>query len=183
MPFLRSTLFSACIIAIGAGCANSTTQAAANQVAASQPTTPQTAGTHSGAFVVNLGADTIVVERFARTGNNYSVEQALRSPTARLFHTHIELTPAGDLANMSYMQHQIGGAMSAPLVASTDVKVTGDSASLLGKRGDSTVVNRKVAVAAGSLPTLPSSYFALRARVHAPGCVRSRQHAGENARA
>jgi Protein of unknown function (DUF2911) len=77
-----------------------------------------------------------------------------------MFHTHIELSPAGDLANMTYMQHRIGAAMDAPLIASTDVKVTGDSATLLGKRGDSTVVNRRVAVPAGSLPTLPSSYFA-----------------------
>lgn len=159
MPLLRPALLLTFAIA-SAGCASSTTQAAAKQVAASESSTPASRATHSGAFVVTLGADTIVVERFARTGNNYSVEQALRSPTARLFHTHIELTPAGDLGNMSYMQHQIGGAMSAPLVASTDVKVSGDSASLLGKRGDSVVVNRKVAVAAGAMPTLPSSYIA-----------------------
>jgi hypothetical protein len=39
------------------------------------------------------------------------------------------------------------------------VKVAGDSATLLGKRGDSTVVNRKVAAPAGAMPTLPSSYL------------------------
>src|SRR5688572_6201563 len=139
-----------------AGCASTANQAATNQAAASEAAAP---GTHTGAFVVRLGSDTIVVEKFARSGTTYSVEQALHSPTARMFHTHVELTPAGDLANMTYMQHRIGAAMDAPLLASTDVKVTGDSASLLGKRGDSTVVNRRVAVAPGSLPTLPSSYF------------------------
>src|SRR5687767_6247713 len=149
-----STLILA-LAAIVAGCVNTATQAT-NQVAASEAATP---GTHTGAFVVRLGSDTIVVEKFARSGATYSVEQALHSPTARMFHTHVELTPAGDLANMTYMQHRIGAAMDAPLLASTDVKVTGDSASLLGKRGDSTVVNRRVAVAPGSLPTLPSSYF------------------------
>ena len=70
------------------------------------------------------------LERFARTGNAYSVEQALRSPTPRLFHTHIQVTPAADLTTMSYMQHRIGSTADAPLIANTDVKVTGDSASL-----------------------------------------------------
>ena len=160
MSRLQFTALLLGTVAVLAGCSNATSQAASSQVAASERSAAATPATHTGAFVVRLGADTIVVEKFARTGNTYSVEQALRSPTARMFHTHIELTPAGDLATMSYMQHAIGAAMSAPLVASTDVKVTGDSATLVGKRGDSTVVNRRVAVAAGSMPTLPSSYFA-----------------------
>jgi hypothetical protein len=143
-----------------AGCANTATQAASRQVAASEGVSPTSPDSHTGAFVVRLGADTIVVEKFARTGNTYSVEQALRSPTARMFHTHVVLTPAGDISSMSYMQHVIGGAATAPLLASTEVTVAGDSATLLGKRGDSTVVNRRVAVAAGSMPTLPSSYLA-----------------------
>src|SRR5688572_23400744 len=151
------TPFSGLLIAaVAGGCANATSQAAANQIAAND--TPEGAA-HAGAFVVRLGSDTIVVEKFARSGNSYSVEQALRSPTPRMFHTHIAITPTGDVAEMNYMQHRIGAAMDAPLIASTDVKVTGDSATLLGKRGDSTVVNRKVAVPAGAMPTLPSSYL------------------------
>ena len=149
-PFVSSPLLAA--FAFTAGCAKATTQAVANQA-------PSTAAAHSGAFVVRLGSDTIVVEKFARSGDAYSVEQALRSPTPRMFHTHIAVTPTNDVKEMNYMQHRIGAAMDAPLVASTDVKVTGDSATLLGKRGDSTVVNRKVAVPAGALPTLPSSYL------------------------
>ena len=137
------------------GCAQGTSRTGAEQVAASTGAAPA----HSGAFVVRLGSDTIVVEKFAKSGNAYSVEQALRSPTPRMFHTHLVVTPAGDLAEMNYMQHRIGAAMDAPLLASTDVKVVGDSATLLGKRGDSTVVNRKVAVPPGTLPTLPSSYL------------------------
>jgi hypothetical protein len=138
-----------------AGCAKATTQAAATQAAS----TGAASSTHAGAFVVRLGSDTIVVEKFARTGNAYSVEQALRSPTPRMFHTHLVVTPAGDLSAMNYMQHRIGAPMDAPLLASTDVKVVGDSATLLGKRGDSTVANRKVAAPAGAMPTLPSSYL------------------------
>jgi hypothetical protein len=151
------TPFSGLVIAaVAAGCAKATSQDAADQVAAVKA---PAASAHAGAFVVRLGSDTIVVEKFARSGNSYSVEQALRSPTTRMFHTHVVVTPAGDVAEMNYMQHRIGAAMDAPLIASTDVKVTGDSATILGKRGDSTVVNRKVAVPAGAMPTLPSSYL------------------------
>ena len=57
-----------------AACATTATQTAANQVAASEASTAPTA--HRGAFVVTLGSDTIVVERFSRTANAYSVEQA-----------------------------------------------------------------------------------------------------------
>src|SRR5687768_13404313 len=85
------------------GCAKATTQAAATQAAsAGAGAAPST---HAGAFVVRLGSDTIVVEKFARTGNAYSVEQALRSPTPRMFHTHLVVTPVGDLSEMNYMQH------------------------------------------------------------------------------
>ena len=142
------------------GCTSSTTRAAASgPVAASNTAAAQGSNAHRGAFVVRLGTDTIVVERFSRTDSTYSVEQAARSPQPRLYHTHVELTPTNDLESMFYMQHRIGASMSDPLIASTQVTVTGDSATLLGKRGDSTTVNRRVAVPPGSLPTLPSSYF------------------------
>jgi hypothetical protein len=143
-------------VASATACANSASQATASQLAASEASG---LATHNGAFVVRLGDDTIVVEKFTRSGATYSVEQALRSPTARLFHTHVVLKPSGDLAEMSYMQHSIGPNLG-PVLATTDIKVVGDSATLLGKRGDRTVVNRRVAAPAGSLPTLPSSYFA-----------------------
>ena len=150
-----SGLIACAVVALATACANSATQAAPNQLAAGEASTP---GAHNGAFVVKLGDDTIVVEKFARSGDTYSVEQALRSPSVRLFHTHVALKPSGDLAELSYMQHTIGPNLG-PVLATTDVKVSGDSATLLGKRGDSTVVNRRVAAPAGSLPTLPSSYF------------------------
>jgi hypothetical protein len=150
-----AVLVSCAIAASATACSNSATQAAANQIAASEAST---LAEHNGAFVVKLGADTIWAEKFSRTGGSYNVEQAVRSPTARLFHSHIVLKRSGDLSEMSYMQHSIGPNLG-PVLATTDVKVTGDSAQLLGKRGDSTVVNRRVPAPAGSLPTLPSSYF------------------------
>src|SRR5687768_4026936 len=142
-----------------AACANTATQTAASQVAASEASTAAASTGHRGAFVVKLGSDTIIVERFSRTDSAYSVEQAARSPQTRLYHTHIEMTPADELKSIHYMQHRIGGTMNDPLIASTQVTITGDSATLLGKRGDSTDVNRRVAAPRGAIPTLPSSYF------------------------
>ena len=150
-----SAVIACAVVASAAACAHSASQAAANQLAAREASG---SGTHNGAFVVRLGADTIVVEKFSRNGDDYSVEQALRSPSPRLFHTHVVLKPSGDLAELSYMQHSIGPNLG-PVLATTDIKVVGDSATLLGKRGDSTVVNRRVPAPSGSLPTLPSSYF------------------------
>ena len=71
-----NTIAVVTLAVVTAGCAKATSQAAANQIAAGDTPAP---GTHTGAFVVRLGTDTIVVEKFARSGNTYSVEQALRS--------------------------------------------------------------------------------------------------------
>lgn len=152
---LSSAVATCAVVTAATACASSANRAAANQIAASETSAP---GVHNGAFVVTLGDDTIVVEKFSRSGNTYSVEQALRSPTARLFHTHVVLRPSGDLAQLSYMQHTIGPNMG-PVLENTDIKVVGDSANLVSKRGDNTVMNRRVAAPPGSLPTLPSSYF------------------------
>ena len=159
MPRTALVVTIAAAVLTTAACANTATQTAANQVAASEASAAPAATGHRGAFVVKLGSDTIVVERFSRTDNAYSVEQAARSPQPRLYHTHIEMTPSDELKSIFYMQHRIGSTMNDPLIASTQVTITGDSATLLGKRGDSTIVNRRVAVARGSLPTLPSSYL------------------------
>jgi hypothetical protein len=120
---------------------------------------PLAAQPHTGVYVVRLGKDTVAVERFSRSApNEYQVEQALASPTSRLFHTHIALAPSGDVASVFYMQHSIANP-TGPLVASTQVAVTGDSATLVAKRGDSTLAPRKVAGVAGALPTLPTAFF------------------------
>src|ERR671912_681155 len=79
--------------------------------ACAPPVTPQgTAprGPHSGAFVTRMGVDTIAVERFARAGNVYTHEHAVRSRRPALYRTRIELTPAGDLSRASRAEHRIG---------------------------------------------------------------------------
>ena len=114
---------------------------------------------HSGAFVVQLGNDTISVERFSRSGDAYSVEQVRRVPRTTLWHTHLELAPtSGDVGTIFLMNHSLE-RMDAPLLGS--VKLTaagGDSAVVESKRGDSTRT-RRVAVRAGMIPSLPQSFL------------------------
>lgn len=116
----------------------------------------------TGAFIVRLGTDTISVERFTRAGDSYNVEQVLRSPRTSWRHTHLQLTPAGEIASVYLMLHRIGAAPDAPLLGSTKLTARaggGDSASVETLTGDSTRV-RTVAVRRGLIPSLPQSFLA-----------------------
>lgn len=115
----------------------------------------------TGAFIVTLGADTISVERYTRVGDSYNVEQVLRSPRTSWRHTHLQLTPSGDIASVYVMVHRIGAAADAPLLASTKLtpRAGVDSASVEMTTGDSTR-SRTVAMRRGLVPTLAQSFFA-----------------------
>jgi hypothetical protein len=111
-----------------------------------------------GAFIVRLGTDTIAVERFSRSGSEYSVEQVLRSPRTTLRHSHLGLTPAGEITQIFYMNHVIGD-MAAPLLGYTKLTLDGgDSAVVEMKQGDSTRT-RRVPAPRGMIPQLPTSFL------------------------
>ena len=113
----------------------------------------------TGAFIVRLGTDTTAVERFTRSGNAYQVEQALRSPRTSFRHTHLELTPTGEIATVFLMLHSIDQP-SGPLLGSTQLSYSsGDSATVEQKRGDSTST-RRVPARVGAIPSLPQSFLA-----------------------
>jgi hypothetical protein len=99
------------------------------------------------------------VERFTRSGNAYQVEQALRSPRTSFRHTHLELTPAGEIATVFLMLHSIDQP-AGPLLGSTQLSYgSGDSATVEQKRGDS-ASTRRVPARAGAIPSLPQSFLA-----------------------
>lgn len=128
-------------------------------LAAQQQQSPRS-GAHAGAFIVRLGTDTVAVERFSRQGDEYGVEQVRRVPRTALWHTHVGLTPAGDVADIFLMNHSLE-RMDAPLLAS--VKLTagpGDSATVESRRGADSVRTRRIATRAGMIPTLPQSFLA-----------------------
>lgn len=113
----------------------------------------------TSAFIQRLGRDTIAVERYSRTGTTYNVEQVVRSPRTSLRHTHLELTPAGDVVQIFLMRHRID-APDGPLLGSTKLDVrTGDSATVEMKTGDSTRA-RTVVARAGMIPSLQQSFIA-----------------------
>jgi hypothetical protein len=113
----------------------------------------------TGAFIVRLGTDTTAVERFTRSGNAYQVEQALRSPRTSFRHTHLELTPTGEIATIFLMFHSIDQP-SGPLLGSTQLSYgSGDSATVEQKRGDS-ASTRRVPARVGAVPSLPQSFLA-----------------------
>ena len=112
----------------------------------------------TGAFIVRLGSDTTAVERFTRTGNTFQIEQALRSPRTSFRHTHLELSPAGEIATIHLMHHRIDNP-SGPLLASTQLSyVSGDSATVEMKRGD-TASTRRIAARPGAIPSLAQSFL------------------------
>jgi hypothetical protein len=122
-------------------------------VLAAQDTPP------TGAFIVRLGTDTTAVERFTRTGNAYQIEQALRSPRTSFRHTHLELTPAGEISTIFLMHHRIDDP-SGPLLGSTKLSYgTGDSASVETRSGDTTNT-RRISALTGAIPSLPQSFLA-----------------------
>jgi hypothetical protein len=113
----------------------------------------------TGAFIVRLGTDTTAVERFTREGNTYQVEQTLRSPRTSLRHTHLELTPSGEIATIHLMFHRIDNP-AGPLLASTKLSgVSGDSATVEMQRGDTTS-SRRVSARPGAIPSLAQSFLA-----------------------
>lgn len=113
----------------------------------------------AGAFIVRLGTDTTAVERFTRSGNAYQVEQALRSPRTSFRHTHLELTPAGEISTVFLMFHSIDNP-GGPLLGSTQLSYgSGDSATVEQKRGDS-ASTRRVPARTGAIPSLPQSFLA-----------------------
>ena len=113
----------------------------------------------TGAFIVRLGTDTTAVERFTRSGDTYQIEQALRSPRTSFRHTHLELTPTGEIATIFLMFHSIDQP-SGPLLGSTQLSYgSGDSATVEQKRGDS-ASTRRVPARVGAVPSLPQSFLA-----------------------
>jgi hypothetical protein len=113
----------------------------------------------TGAFIVRLGTDTTAVERFTRTETTYQIEQAIRSPRTSFRHTHLELTPSGEIATFNLMFHRIDNP-AGPLLGSTQLTyASGDSATVEVKDGE-TANTRRVSVRPGAVPALPQSFLA-----------------------
>lgn len=82
--------------------------------AGSPPTPAASAAANAaegGAFVVRLGADTIAVEEFTRTGNRIEGDEAMRTPAAALRHYVVTLAPDGSVGEVRYEARRLSGAV------------------------------------------------------------------------
>lgn len=81
----------------------------------------------SAAFLIRLGSDTTVVERYVRTGNRIEAEAVQRSPSTVMHRLSMELGPNDRVRSARWEAHPIGGG--DPLIRRT-VTFGGDSATV-----------------------------------------------------
>lgn len=79
--------------------------------AGSPPSSNVTAGSERGAFVVRLGADTIAVERYTRTGDRIEGDEAMRTPATALRHYVATLGPDGAITSLDYDARRLNGTV------------------------------------------------------------------------
>ena len=128
----------------------------------------------SGAFIVRLGSDTVAVEQFVKSADKLEGDVVLRSPTTRVIHYVAHLDAAGGVTKLE-TETRPGTAWptSTPTQAAV-LTLSGDSAFLEQRRGDSTTTAR-IAARSGTVPYVGNSYalyeLALRRAVAARDSV------------
>ena len=125
-------------------------------------------GTDRGAFIVRLGSDTLVVERYSRTGSKFESDIAARIPMTRRLHYTGTLNPDGTFSKLHITATPVSqGAGQLPPLDATLV-FGKDTAVTTLKLPDSTQVFR-APLKPGTMPVTTFSWalyemIALRAR-------------------
>ena len=109
------------------------------------------------AFVVRLGADTLSVERFSRTGTRLEGELATRSPRTAYVRYTADLGINGSVTRFAVSIPAPGAPAGAPPLESRVASFTGDSIRIERRRGD-TLQTTSVAVGLGAFPLLFGAY-------------------------
>jgi Protein of unknown function (DUF2911) len=109
------------------------------------------AGAERGGFVVLLGRDTVMVERFTRTADRLEGDVLARSPRARLVHYTATLGSGGRVTHYESETRMLSPAPNAPRGGKAILDLGADSARIQLVMGDST---RRYAVA-GPAPLIP----------------------------
>lgn len=104
----------------------------------------------SGAFVVRIGADTLSLEQYKRTGTQLRGDFVIRSPRSVHRIYTADLNPDGSIRRIEVISHSIGGG-PGPAETKGTLEFVGDSAIITNPRGDSTVTTR-VAVPRATMP-------------------------------
>lgn len=104
----------------------------------------------SGAFVVRLGNDTLVLEQFVRTPQRVRAEALIRSPATVLRRYDLHLNAAGGIRRFETIELNVA---NNAVTRREQLVLVGDSAVQLITAGDSTI-ERRLAVPAQTLPFL-----------------------------
>ena len=114
----------------------------------------------TGAFVVRLGADTITVERYTRTGDRLEGDAAMRTPATALRHYVATLAPDGSITALDYETRRLNGS-APPTKARLRFTAGGASVDLSAGGRDTTMSY----VAPSAFPYVNFSYALLEALV------------------
>jgi hypothetical protein len=147
MRLNRFVVAGACALAIaGAGASG----ASAATAAKGKPTAQY------GGFVVRLGADTVSVERWTRTGNKLVVDQVGRAPRVMKRHFEYEYDAAGALTKFTLRVNAGAAAADAPPTQEIFGTCTADSV-IADIRTPGRATQSRVALPAGSIVLFSSS--------------------------
>jgi hypothetical protein len=132
---------------------------AAGTSATAQPVRkdPSPAAGETAAFVVQLGTDTIAVERFTRTGNRVEGDVFNRGPTPRVTHYVVTLDDAGRPQRVEFATRAPDGTPLPNTALSAAITFRADSALWELKRADTTLTGG-AAAPAGTVPSIANSY-------------------------
>jgi hypothetical protein len=114
-------------------------------------------GAETGAFVVQLGADTLAVERYTRTGNRIEGSIANRSPVARVTSYVVTLDAAGRPERIEYNTRRPDGTMLPNGATSVALTFRNDSVYREVKFADSTSTGA-AAAPAGTVASIANSF-------------------------
>ncbi|MBI5169794.1 MAG: DUF2911 domain-containing protein [Candidatus Eisenbacteria bacterium] len=149
MRFDRFVVAGACALAIA--CAGASGASAAAAAAAKGKSAAQ-----SGGFVVRLGADTVSVERWTRTGNRLVVDQVGRAPRVMKRHFEYEYDAKGALTKFTLRVNAGAAAADAPPTQEIFGTCTADSV-IADIRTPGRATQSRVALPAGSVLLFSSS--------------------------
>lgn len=139
-----------------AGCATAGSGASTGSPAASVAAD----ASERGAFVVRLGADTIAVERYTRTGSRIEGDAALRTPATSLRHYVATLGPDGAITELTYDARRVIGTLPP---TRAEMRFGADSASVRIQAGGRDTTLRYAA--AGLTPYVNFSYALMEAMI------------------
>jgi hypothetical protein len=113
-------------------------------IAAAALLAPAVTSAQDASYVIRLGKDTLGLERVTRTAAKVSGEYVLRAPVPVHALYSADLNPDGTMRRFELITHNISGA-PGPAETRATIDFSGDSATLVLPRGDSTITRRAAA--------------------------------------